>query len=295
MPAPRRLLPPLSALAAFEAVERLGSVSDAARELDLTQSAVSRQVQKLEALVGAPLFERDRNRLVPTGPGVRYAAQLRGALGQIANATIALKANPDGGVLNLAILPAFGTHWLAPRLPDFLARHGGITVNLSTRTRPFDFAGEALHGAIHFGQLSDWPGTEGVKLWDEWALAVAAPGLVRAGDLAALPRLQLETRPRAWSEWSAAQGWADPGRPAMVVDQFATLLRAAQAGLGVALMPDYLVEQELKSGSILPLPGTRPVSTGAYWLVWPEGVRDAALKAFASWVHRQSADRRAAH
>ncbi len=284
----RRFSPPISCLTAFEAVARLGSVVGAAQELDLTQSAVSRQIQKLEALVGTPLFERARKRLKLTEPGARYAREVRAALAQISNATIALQANPDGGVLNLAILPSFGTHWLAPRLPGFMRAHPGITLNLSTRIVPFDFAAEGFHGAIHFGR-DDWPGAQAVKLWDETMLAVVAPALLQEGAAPDLPRLQLETRPDAWAQWAAAQGREEPGRPAMVVDQFATMLKAAQAGLGVALMPDYLVESALAQGSLVVLPQTKPVSTGAYFLVWPTGgTTYPALVAFRDWLRRES-------
>ncbi|MDA5095626.1 LysR substrate-binding domain-containing protein [Aliiroseovarius sp. KMU-50] len=286
----RRFAPPISCLTAFEAVARLGAVTEAAYELDLTQSAVSRQIQKLEALVGTSLFHRDRKRLTLTEPGARYAEEVRIALSQITNATIALQANPDGGALNLAILPSFGTHWLAPRLPGFMQDHPGITLNMSTRTAPFAFPGSGFHGAIHFGQ-QDWPGAGVVKLWDEVALAVAAPELL-SQDTADLPRLALETRPDAWAQWAAAQGEAPRGKPAMVVDQFATMLRAAQAGLGVALMPDYLVDQALSQGSLVRLPGTKPVSTGAYYLVWPEAGGDyPALAAFREWLLLQCAQR----
>ncbi len=78
--------------------------------------------------------------------------QVRSALEQIAQASLTLRANPLGGTLNLAILPAFGVHWLAPRLADFARRHPEVTVNLSTRLRPFDFDAEAFDAAIHFGQ-----------------------------------------------------------------------------------------------------------------------------------------------
>ncbi|PYG31211.1 LysR family transcriptional regulator [Pelagimonas varians] len=291
MSASRRFTPPLSCLTAFEAVARHGSVTDAARELDLTQSAVSRQIQKLESQVGGLLFERDRKRLHVTAQGETYAREIRMALAQIQNATIALQTNPDGGVLNLASLPSIGTHWLAPRLPAFLRAHPGITLNMSTRFVPVDFSEETAHAAIQHGQ-GDWPRVGTMKLWDEQMLAVAAPDLLQTGDAATLPRLQLETRPQAWADWFAAQGLPEPGRPAMVVDQFGTMLRAAQAGLGLALMPDYLVAQEIGNGSLLALPGAKPVSIGAYYLVWPENAGEyPALVAFRDWLRMASATR----
>ncbi|WP_368184612.1 LysR family transcriptional regulator [Aestuariibius sp. HNIBRBA575] len=293
MTASRSRTPGLSCLTAFEAVARLGSVTDAASELDLTQSAVSRQIQRLETQLGTSLFERDRKRLRLTQPGRHYASEIRAGLAQISAATIALQANPDGGILNLAILPSFGTHWLAPRLPDFLRNHPGITLHMSTRTVPFDFTaapGEAaFHAAIHRGQ-NDWPGTNALKLWDEQILAVASAQLLQSGKAQSLPRLQLETRPQAWAQWSTDQGWAEHRQPVMVVDQFGTMLRAALAGLGVALMPDYLVAQELENGTLVQLPDTKPTSTGAYYLVWPEkGGENPTLVAFRDWLSSQPA------
>lgn len=282
----RRFTPPMSWLTAFEAVARLGSVTDAARELDLTQGAVSRQVQKLEDAVQAPLFQRDRKRMVLTPQGAAYADRVRKAVGEIAAATIALQANPEGGALNLAILPAFGAHWFAPRLPDFLRAHPGITLNLGTRTEPFDFSQEEFHGAIHFG-ADDWPDTGALKLWDEQVIPVAAPDLA-AGDVDAittLPRLQLQSRPWAWDCWLETHGLSPAGAPAMVLDQFATMAQAAQSGLGVALMPDYLVEQDIARGKLALIPGAKPVSVGAYYLVWPQsGAAYPALAALRDWL-----------
>lgn len=274
----------MSTLAAFEAVARLGSVTEAAAELSLTQSAVSRQIQRLEEQVETELFERQRKRLVLTAHGARYAEEIRAALNRINTATNALKANPDGGVLNLAILPTFGTHWLAPKLPAFFAACPGITLNMSTRLEPFDFAYESFHAAIHYGR-KPWPGTESVQLLGEEMVAVAAPELATSGNPESLARLALQTRPYAWPEWAAANGWPNPGRPAMVFDQFATMLRAAQSGLGVALMPDYLVDVEIARGTLVELPGVSRVSMGSYLLVWPKEHRGApALVAFRQWL-----------
>ena len=282
----RRFTPPMPWLSAFETVARLGSVTDAARELDLTQGAVSRQIQKLEDSVQVPLFQRDRKRMTLTPQGANYADQVRAAVNQIATATIALQANPLGGALNLAILPAFGAHWLAPRLPGFLREHPGITLNLGTRTDPFDFAQETFHGAIHFGQ-DDWPDTEALKLWDEQVVAVMSPDL-QVPDIEALtqvPRLQLASRPDAWGRWFAAHGMVATGSPAMVLDQFATMAQAAQSGLGVALMPDYLVANDLSEGKLITMPGVQKVSVGAYYLVWPRLGRDyPALGALRDWL-----------
>ncbi|MFQ5623846.1 MAG: LysR family transcriptional regulator, partial [Paracoccaceae bacterium] len=174
MLAPRRFLPPTHFLASFVAAARTGSFTRAARELSLTQGAVSRHIRALEDRLGVSLFVRDRQRVRLTDAGANYAREVREALDGIARASLALQANPEGGSLNLAILPTFGTRWLAPRLPRFLSLHTGVSVNLTTRLRPFDFNTDRQDAAIHFGK-ADWPGTGSVHLMDERVVPVASP------------------------------------------------------------------------------------------------------------------------
>ena len=286
----RRHIPPIGWLTAFEAVTRLGSVTKAAHELSLTQGAVSRQLKKLEQLLGVSLLQRSGRGVEPTPQGAIFAENVRGAVNQISNATIALQANPAGGALNLAILPAFGAHWLAPRLPDFLRDCPGITMNLATRIEPFGFASEDFHGAIHHG-TDNWSNTDALKLWDEEVVPVVSPDLYQSGmtaqQLAALPRLQLQTRQSAWRTWLDAHEIEAGDAPALVVDQFATMQQAVQAGLGVGLMPTYLVDSDLEEGRLMTLPNVRPVHDGAYYLVWPKsGAEYPALAAFRDWLQK---------
>ncbi|TIT42768.1 MAG: LysR family transcriptional regulator, partial [Mesorhizobium sp.] len=109
----------MSALAAFEAVARLGSFTAAAQELDLTQGAVSRQIRLLEDQFGRRLFERDSRNVRLSTAGEIYAEAVRAALGQLRDAALGLMSNRHSGILNLAILPTFGTRWLMPLIPDF--------------------------------------------------------------------------------------------------------------------------------------------------------------------------------
>lgn len=285
----RRFLPPLPWLSAFESVARLGSVTEAAAELDLTQGAVSRQLQKLEELLELKLFQREKRRLVVTPAGRAYAIAVQAAISGIANATLALKSNPDGGLLDLAILPAFGTHWLAPRLPEFLAEHPGVTINLATRIVPFEFPQERFHAAIHFG-TDNWSGTNSLKLMEEEMLPVVSPKLCSASDLtparlAQVPLLQLETRAGGWQLWFERQGLASVHSPGIAFDQFATMLKATIFGAGAALMPRYLVEKELADGSLVTLEDAGLTGIGAYYLVWPTRLEDhPPVVAFRHWI-----------
>lgn len=288
----RRLIPPLSLLVAFEAAARLGSFTRAAAELNLTQGAVSRQIKDLEARLGLALFERVRQRVVLTPAGQFYADSLRDTLSRFAAATaqtIAFRGR--GGTLDLAILPTIGTRWLIPRLPGFFARHRDVTIRFATRLRPFDFAREGLDAAIHFGD-AHWPGATLHRLMGEVLVPVAAPGLVlREGlhspaDLHRATLLIQATRPRAWPEWFAAQDLAPVAdQPSISFEQFAMVLQATVAELGVAMVPRLLVADELARGELMVLAGRPVTSTQGYFLVYPtEKANLPPLAAFRDWL-----------
>ena len=293
---PGRLsVPSLSALAAFEAAARHGSFTRAAEELNLTQGAVSRQVALLEQALGVSLFERVRKRVSLTPAGSAYAADVRDGLARLAAATVSAMAfRGASGVLNLAILPTFGTRWLIPRLPRFLDAHPGITINFATRLVPFDFGRDAVDAAIHFGDPV-WPGAELHRLMGEEIVPVAAPSLIartrlaEPADMLRVPLLQQSTRPRAWANWLEQQGLA-PERAMMGprFEQFAMVSQAAVAGLGLAIVPRFLIEEELRSG-VLVVPFDRPVrGTEGYYLVYPEARAGLpAIIAFRDWLLRE--------
>ncbi len=291
----RPILPPISALRALEALDRLGSASAVADEMALTQSAVSRQLQTLEAHLGAELVSRDRKRLSLTKAGQDYVQEIRPALSQIAQAALKLHVSPIGGTLNLAILPTFGMRWLVPRLPDFARLHPDVTINMTTRLRPFNFASEPFDAALHFGE-PDWPGTDRLLLKLERVLPVCAPGLLphdtptSPSDLLKLPLLHIQTRPKAWQEWFQQMGVdAAHPLPGTVHDQFNTINQAALHGLGVALLPNYLIEQDLATGRLIAAFPDAVETMGAYYLVWPrDKSNDDALRQFRHWLASQA-------
>jgi LysR family transcriptional regulator, glycine cleavage system transcriptional activator len=290
MALPRRYLPSLSLLTAFEAVARTGSTQAAARELDLSQGTISRLVQNLEAQLGVTLFLRGHGRLRATDAALAYARDLRRAMDIIGASSLRLSASPGGGALSLAILPTFGAHWLAPRLPAFLGLHPGVTLNLGTQLRPFDFAESGHDAAIHYGR-PDWPGAVHRRLFDERVVAVCSPSFLAAhpvataADLLALPLLQLESRPEEWQAWFAHHGQAGTPPRGMVFDQFATVMQAAIHGVGVALLPVFLAGPALNEGRLVAAFGAPVPGRGSYWLVWPEHRGTTPpLTAFADWL-----------
>jgi LysR family glycine cleavage system transcriptional activator len=289
----RRHTPPTAALQAFEACARHLSVSRAAEELHLTQSAVSRQLAGLEALLGVRLFLRVRQRLVLTAAAAAYAPQVRSALARIESATLEVVAHQGtGGTLTIAVQPTFGTRWLMPRLPRFLAAHPSIVVNFrnyTTRPTPLDFSAEGVDAAMML-DAGARPGIVSHRLVADLRVPVCAPGLVGSlasiADLARQTLLQHSTRPRAWSEWLAMAG-------AVGVDGFrgpqfhhhAMVAEAAAQGLGIALMPRFMIEEDLLRGRLV-VPFDQPLDTGeGYALAYPEASADLpALRAFRDWM-----------
>ena len=293
MIAPRRFLPSISALLSFEAVTRLGTATAAAQELNLTQSAVSRQIKTLEDQLGVALMIRQGRRLTPTQAGLEYVTQVRDVLNRLAQASVSARTNPTGGTLNLAILPAFGMHWLAPRLRDFARDHPEVTVNLSTRLHPFAFGGSRFDAAIHFGH-EDWPGVRYLPLLPETVVAVCSPDLLAkpledAREIRRLPLLHLETRPRGWARWLGTLGVTEDPPVGMMFDQFSTMAQAAIHGLGVALLPTFFARPYLRDGQLVLAAAQTTQSIGSYYLVWPED-RDetAALVSFRNWLAQQA-------
>src|SRR6185437_8772344 len=136
-----RYLPRMNELMAFAAAARHSNFTNAAVELSVTQGAVSRAIAELEAHLGVRLFDRIRQRVVLTDSGRQYFGEVRALLEQLGAATRQVMAAPPGAeILNLAVLPTFATHWLVHHLPEFVAKFPRVTVNLSTRIRPFSFA-----------------------------------------------------------------------------------------------------------------------------------------------------------
>ncbi len=293
----RRFLPSLSLLTAFEAAARTGSITAAARELDLTQSAVSRQIKALENQLGVELFLRERQTIRLTVAGDSYAREIREALRRISSASLNLRANPHGGTLNLAILPTFGARWLAPRLGQFLATNPGITINLVTRLSPFDFRLDSIDAAIHFGDAV-WPGAELTLLMREETIPACSPDFKQAheiqapSDLLRVPLLHLTTRPDAWERWFTETGVAFENVHGMLFDQFATASQAAIGGLGVALLPTFLIQDELARGELVAAVDRPMQSAQRYYLAFPrERAAYPPLVAFRDWIVKELAGR----
>ncbi|MBT0963847.1 transcriptional regulator GcvA [Denitromonas iodatirespirans] len=292
----RRRVPSIESLSAFEASARHLSFTRAADALSLTQSAVFKQVAVLEDYLGVRLFNRIKKRISLTEAGQVYLRQVSDGLDRLERDTVAIMTHRgEGDVLELAVIPTFATRWLIPRLPDFQRQHPGITVNLTTRAQPFLFTDTGFDAAVHFGS-AQWPGAVSSYLFDEEMIPVMAPAMLQQrpcpepAALAAFPLLHQSARHHAWRRWfevAGVSGVEAIGGPRF--ELFSMLAEAARAGLGVALVPRFLVQSELASGELVAPFEIALTGDLAYYLTCPENRQDrAALQHFSHWLIEQA-------
>ncbi|WP_189521807.1 MULTISPECIES: LysR family transcriptional regulator [unclassified Mesorhizobium] len=291
----RALIPDIVNLQAFESAARHENFSRAAEELNLTQGAISRQVAELEQQTGLRLFERIKRRVVLSDAGQRLLPEVRQFLAQSERLMIgAVAAGTMSSSLRIATLPTFGAKWLVPKLGRFIADHSDVAISVESRSSPFSFAEEKFDLAIHFGQPT-WAGATATFLCHETVLPVASPALQEGTHAAtndpfcSAQLLHLTTRPKLWSDWSAHHAISLPrAYQGPRFDQFSMIISAAIAGLGVALLPTYLVEDELASGALAPFVPQSMQTENAYWVVRPEQKRTMGLAVeFQEWLLRE--------
>ena len=282
----------MEALIAFESAARHQSFTRSADELALTPSAIGRQIATLEDYVGLPLFNRVRRRVSLTEVGETYAKQVRDNLDRIERDTLAVATRRGAeGILELAVIPTFATHWLIPRLPQFYAQHRHITLNLTTRSEPFLFTDTPFSAAIHFGNPV-WPGAVTQHLFGEEMVPVCSPELLRGTEslappaLARLPLLHQSARPDAWRQWLAQARVHDVDcMSGQRYELFSMLVEAARAGLGVALVPRFFVLAELASKELIVPNEMSLLNDKGYYLVYPESKQNApSLQPFKQWL-----------
>ncbi|WP_179587286.1 LysR substrate-binding domain-containing protein [Pigmentiphaga litoralis] len=288
----RRLRPPLHLLRTFSTVARFGSISRAAEALHVTQGAVSKQIQELERWIDVPLFERARKRLSLTPAGERYHTVIRPLLAQLEAATLDLITSGDGGgALHLSTLPTFGAKWLIPRLPDFQHRHPQVALHFVPYVHGYDFTRPDLDCSILFGE-GHWPDAHAHYLAGSDVVLIAppeasgVPSVETPDDVSRHTLLQHVSVPQAWLQWSDTHAvhTIDP-LAGPQFDQFHTLIRAVMVGMGLALVPRCLVQDEITAGLVVAPAGMSYRSNSGYWFCYPEArANQATLTRFKDWL-----------
>lgn len=290
--------PTLAELEAFSTCARTGSATRAALALNLTQSAISRSLGALEARLGVRLFHRVRQRLILSDAGramLRDAERILADLDHTALTVMSFGGHRD--VLRIASLPTFGAVWLIPRLARFAAQAPQVTFDMSATLTPVDFERDPRDMAV----LRGLPAARGAKvqtLCEERLIVVAGPGLMQGqgaalddADLSRLPLLQQATRPNLWLDW-----FLDAGLDPITIlrgarfEQFGMVLAAARADLGVALVPEVLVQGDLASGTLRLASHRSMISATPYVMTYPERSEEIeGFRLFRDWLARDDA------
>ncbi len=253
----------LGELAAFSAAVEEGSFSAAARRLDLTPSAVSKLIQRLESRLGTRLFHRTSRSLHLTQEGDTYYRRARSVLDEMAEAdnSISTKAGRVRGVHRVHMMLTFAKYQLAHRMPEFLARHPSLRVEFILGTEPVNLVEQGIDIAIQSGEPRNRSLYRRTRRFGEMDHLRGAflPGTARRAAPsggAALAQLLDFTFRTAWNAWPLRSGGAtlvvDP-RGNAGSNQGEMLLELARAGIGIVRHAEFHIGDDIRAGRLVPL------------------------------------------
>jgi LysR family transcriptional regulator, glycine cleavage system transcriptional activator len=287
-------LPSLNGLRAFEAAARHLSFTLAAGELNVTQTAISHQIRRLEEELGVRLFVRQNRALALTPEARDYLPGVRAAFNDLRLATDRLLRKDNEHVLTVSTLASLAAKWLLPRLSAFQEAHPGIDVRITTSTNLVDFKGGDVDAAIRYGR-GHWPGLRADWLMADEMFPVCSPALLAGSRPLKCPQdLTHHTLLHSsggydddWRLWltAAALPTDISKQPGLVFDLILMTVQAAIDGIGVAMGRTSYVEADIAKGRlVVPFQIALPVEAGFY-LVSPEARPDPPkLAAFRQWL-----------
>jgi LysR family glycine cleavage system transcriptional activator len=302
-----RKLPPLNALKAFEASARLGSFVLAAAELNVSPSAISQHIKKLEDFYGRQLFIRHNNQLLLTDIARTVHAASSQMMNGLAELTEQLLGGPVRSNLIVSVLPSLGVRWLNRHLPEFLAAHPDVRVDLRLEEDPVDFFRNRIDVRICYGEHL-YPEFVTVPFKRDRVTAMCQPGLLGRGRvdteslLSLTDEMLIHVAWRAgfssypeWSAWFASQGITSHPRRELghTTDMSSVAIDLACSGLGVALGQEMLAETELAGGQLVtPFAHWMPLQYD-YSVVHAESnKRNRVVGEFVKWLSRAGAPHR---
>jgi DNA-binding transcriptional LysR family regulator len=293
-------LPSLDLLQGFEAAARLLSFTRAGDELHLTQSAVSRQMQELEAQLGVKLFERRHRALLLTDAGQQFYASAAQVLATMRAATDRLRAQAGRGTLSVTTTHSFAALWLIPRLAGFTRGHPGVDVRIAADTRVQDLERDGLDVAIRHGPAS-LAGPNAQRLFGERVFPVCSPKLLKdarrplaaPADLRHHVLLQYDDPDvrhpwlhwRTWLEVERLEELKPAGR--LSFSGYEQIIAAAIAGHGVALGRSPLLNDAIRAGELAaPFKRTADPARAYYAVVSPNAAERVEVRDFVAWLKR---------
>jgi len=288
-------LPPLNWLRAFEASARHLSFTRAARELNMTQSAISQHVRSLESFLGRDLFLRKTRAIDLTEAGANYLPVVREAFDMLASGTRAFTGGDRGRRLTLHCNMAFSVLWLAPRLKRLYTAHPWIVLNIVTPIWDPERQAANAQMEIRFGRPEDMsPAAR--RLTRERFFPVCAPGYQGGEvDLETAVLFDCAGLTGSWGTWFKSQGKAFSGDGQVTLaSTFVIAVQAALHGAGITMIHDTLAHDLLRSGAVRAPFGHRPALSEAYFLTAPAHHDETpAVRAFEGWLEEELAAFRA--
>ncbi|MGL4231843.1 MAG: LysR substrate-binding domain-containing protein [Casimicrobium sp.] len=294
-----RRYPAMQALVGFATVARTLSLARAAEQLNLSASAISKQLRELESFLDCELFERSTRSVSLTAEGRDYALAIQESLGRIEEATLRLRAkHAMSSHLDVAVSPTFCNHWLIPRLASFYAQHPGVTLNLQTSIGVPNLAALKADCAISFCETapSEFDAESILALT---LTPIASPKLVGKRSarewrktLCEFPLLGQLTLPDAWRELLAQIGIEASATREGPRYQLLTLgHQATLVGLGIALLPDYVVREDVRARRLVRIGDASYRPKASYQLLAPARMRESeAFRPFRAWLKETAAE-----
>lgn len=283
-------LPPLNPLRAFEAAARLGSVSSAARELNVTHGAISHQIRKLEASMQVTLLERGARRVKLTPHGAALLPSVSAAFGEIAAATLRMTRPSTGGDLVVSCVPALLSLWLLPRLTRFTEQYPGIRLRLNASNDPAGVFDPDIDVCIRYGQ-GNWSACW-VAHWSDLELfPVASPTLLNLRPLRAVRDLADHVilhadDGREWQTWLAAAKALELGKgPHHFMGDARLAMEAALHGNGIALGDTMTASSLMARGNLVAPFDLSVPAVDSFYVVCRNEVKAAPIvSVFIDWI-----------
>ena len=269
-------LPPLNALAAFEAAARHMSLTRAAQELNVTPGAVSKQVKVLEEEISKPVFQRLHRALALTVEGETVYRAVRDAFERLSSTLRQVSQPGNFRSVSIGTTMAFAQLWLMPRLGAFWTAHQDIVVDQLISDRGQDLHRPDVDLRVRYGD-GTWPDEAAAKLFGDRIIAVASPGFARlnkaetAKDLALLPLLSVEGVDWTWTTWADfLRETGVPNRRLNVrrFNSHVIALQAAQAGQGLALGWMSLVKPLLANRALVQMTDAEIAAPQSFYVTW---------------------------
>ncbi len=286
-----RRLPPLNSLKCFEAAGRLLSFTEAARELNVTQAAISHQIKVIEDFLGAPLFQRHPRRLALTEQGKALLPDVTEAFDRVSAAVAGLGQEQYSSMISVRLGPSFAARWLSPRLKYFWLQYPEIDLCLFHTNAPTDFEREEIDIAVIYGK-GDWPGLIADRLLTLDFFPVCSPAFMHNDKpLTDIDNLRYYTLLHdagyeCWQDWLRLAGVGGiRATKGTIIDDTNVLIQAAIDGQGIALGSTAFVQDHLDSGKLVKPFDISLVNDFSYYVICPEShLRNPSVRAFKDWL-----------